>query len=48
MLEKINLSPGNFPPDFALSNSDGKLMSLKDFKGKYLLLGFVRSDNPSF
>lgn len=48
MLDKINASlPGNFPPDFALSNSDGKLMSLKDFKGKYLLLGFARSDNPS-
>jgi peroxiredoxin len=47
MLGRINSSlPGNSPPDFSLLNNDGKRMSLIDFKGKFLLLGFVRSDSP--
>ncbi len=47
LLDRINsVLPGNYPPDFSLLNSDGKLMGLKDFRGKYLLLGFARSDNP--
>ncbi len=46
LLYKINSSlPGNFPPDISLLNINGKLMSFKDFMGKYLLLGFARSDN---
>jgi hypothetical protein len=46
MLDKINSSfPGNIPSDISLQNNNGKLMSLKDFRGKYLLLGFARSDN---
>jgi peroxiredoxin len=46
MLEKINSTlPGNIPPDISLLNSDGKLQSLKDFRGKYLLLNFARADN---
>ena len=48
VLDKINSTlPGNIPPDFSLFNSDNSLMGLKDFRGKYLLLGFVRSDNPT-
>jgi hypothetical protein len=48
VLDKINSSlAGNYPPDFSLLNSDGKLKTLKDFRGKYLLLGFARSDYPS-
>jgi hypothetical protein len=48
VLFPINSSlSGNFPPDFSLLNSDGKLMSLKNFRGKYLLLGFARSDNQA-
>jgi hypothetical protein len=48
VLSKINSTlPGNFPPDFELLNIDGKLMSQKDFRGKYLLIGFARSDNPT-
>jgi hypothetical protein len=47
ILDKINSSlAGNILPDFSLANSEGKMMSLKDFKGKYILLGFTRSDNP--
>jgi hypothetical protein len=46
LLDKINSSlPGNIPPEISLLSNNGKLMSLKDFRGKYLLLGFVRSDN---
>jgi peroxiredoxin len=48
VLDKMDYSiPGNSLPDFLLLNSDGKLMSLKDFRGKYLLLCFVRADNQS-
>ena len=47
ILDKINFSlAGNFLPDFSLSDNAGKLISLKDFKGKYVLLSFARSDNP--
>jgi hypothetical protein len=46
ILDKINSSlPGNSPPDFSLPDSDSKLMSLKDFRGKYLLLSFARADD---
>jgi len=48
VLDKMDFSlPGNSLPDFLLLNSDGKLMSLKDFRGKYLLLCFGRADNQS-
>ena len=48
VLGKIDSSlPGNFPPDFALLSSNGKMMSLEDFRGKYLLLCFGRSDNQA-
>ena len=48
VLEKIDTSlPGNYLPDFSLFNNDSKLMSLKDFMGKYLLLCFIRSDNQT-
>jgi len=40
-----NSLPGNTLPDFLLENAEGKLMSLKDFRGKYLILGFSRSDD---
>jgi Thioredoxin-like len=40
-----NSLPGNTPPDFLLVNTDDKLMCLKDFRGKYLVLGFGRSDD---
>jgi thiol-disulfide isomerase/thioredoxin len=46
MLYKINSSlAGNFLPDFSLADNAGKFLSLKDFRGKYVLLGFARSDN---
>ena len=46
ILGKIDSSlPGNSPPDFKLLSSNGKIMSLADFRGKYLFLCFGRSDN---
>jgi hypothetical protein len=39
--------PGNFPPDFLLRNSEGKQVSIKDFRGKYIIMNFARSDNYS-
>jgi hypothetical protein len=46
VLDRMNYSlPGNFPPDFSLANSKGELKSLKDYRGKYLLLGFAMADN---
>jgi uncharacterized protein YeeX (DUF496 family) len=48
LIDKINsFLPGNFPPGFSLLNISGRPMSLKDFRGKYLLLGFARSDNST-
>jgi peroxiredoxin len=38
--------PGNLPHDFLLASYNGRKMSLKDFNGKLLLLGFARADNP--
>jgi peroxiredoxin len=47
LLGKINSTlHGNLFAGFSLLNSDGKLISLPDFRGKYLLLGFARSDSP--
>jgi hypothetical protein len=47
ILDKINSAlAGNFLPDFFLSDNAGKFISIKDFRGKYVLLGFARSDNP--
>lgn len=44
--DKINSAlPGNYPPALTLEDSNGKMISLKDFRGKYLLLGFARADN---
>ncbi|MGC8586834.1 MAG: peroxiredoxin [Candidatus Micrarchaeia archaeon] len=36
---------GDKAPDFRLRGSDGKLHTLKDFKGKYLILYFYPKDN---
>jgi len=47
LLERLQVTlPGNVPPDFSLLNSEGRKISLKDFKGKYLIMTFTRSDNP--
>jgi hypothetical protein len=46
LLLRINSTlPGHAPPDFSLLSNSGKMLSMKDFRGKYLLLGFVRSDD---
>lgn len=34
------LPPGNDASPFSLENSEGKLVSLDDFKGKYVVLEF--------
>lgn len=36
----VKLLPGHEPPDFKLFDKDSNLVSLEDFKGKYLYLGF--------
>jgi peroxiredoxin len=46
VLEKISrFIPGNILPAFTLTNQDGDSVSLNDFKGKYILLSFARSDS---
>jgi len=48
LLEKIvSTLPGTIPPDFSLLNDNGRKVSLKDFKGRYLIMSFTRSDNPA-
>lgn len=41
------LKPGDKAPDFKLPSDDGKVYSLKDFKGKKLVLYFYPKDNTS-
>jgi peroxiredoxin Q/BCP len=41
------LTEGSAAPDFALSNQDGKTVSLKDYRGKTVILWFYpRADTP--
>jgi hypothetical protein len=48
ILERLNSSlPGNLLSDFFLPDNQGRVMSIKDFHGKYVLLGFARSDNSA-
>lgn len=47
ILERLNSSlPGNLLTDFSLPDTEGRMTSIRDFHGKYVLLGFARSDNP--
>jgi peroxiredoxin len=47
LLERMNsLRAGTLPPDFSLLDEYGKPVTPADFKGKYLLITFARSDNP--
>lgn len=39
--------PGNAPPDFSLLNDDGKTVTLKDVRGRYVILCFAKSDDRS-
>ena len=41
------LQPGDKAPDFSISDQDGKVHSLKDYKGKKLVLFFYPKDNTS-
>ena len=41
------LKPGNKAPDFKLKGDDNKTYTLKDFKGKNLILYFYPKDNTS-
>lgn len=41
------LEVGKKAPDFVLPNQDGKKVSLKDFKGKKIVLYFYPKDNTS-
>jgi peroxiredoxin Q/BCP len=39
------MKEGEKAPDFSLQNQDGKTVSLKDYKGKWLVLYFYPKDN---
>ena len=41
------LKPGSKAPDFSLPTGDGKTLSLKDLKGKKVVLYFYPKDNTS-
>ncbi len=41
------IEEGKKAPDFKLQNQDGKTISLKDFKGKNVILYFYPKDNTS-
>jgi thioredoxin-dependent peroxiredoxin len=43
--EMMKLSQGDMAPDFSLTDQNGSLVSLKDFKGKRLLLYFYPKAN---
>lgn len=48
LLEKLQSAlPGSIPADFSLLNREGRQVSLKDFRGRYLIMSFTRSDNPT-
>lgn len=48
LVEKFTrLSPGTQAPAFTLPAYGGQMVSLKDFRGKYLYLGFFLSENPT-
>lgn len=41
------LKTGDTAPEFGLPNSEGKLICLKDFRGKWVVLYFYPKDNTS-
>jgi len=45
-LKLKQLIPGSQAPDFKLPGFDGKEYSLNDFRGKFVLLAFYKTDNP--
>ncbi|RRO24342.1 TlpA family protein disulfide reductase [Flavobacteriaceae bacterium 14752] len=44
--KKQSLAPGQPAPDFKLEDIDGKMVSLSDFKGKYVYLDFWHTGCP--
>jgi len=47
MAENKQLKIGNKAPDFKLPDSSGEIVSLKDYKDKWLVLYFYPKDNTS-
>ncbi len=45
MTQVLDLKVGNKAPEFTLPDKDNKEVSLKDFKGKYVILYFYPKDN---
>lgn len=40
------LAPGTKAPDFKVKDQDGNIVSLKDFKGKKVVIFFIRKTIP--
>ncbi|MHA2609956.1 MAG: thioredoxin-dependent thiol peroxidase [bacterium JZ-2024 1] len=47
MEEKEELQPGHEAPDFSLRDAQGRRISLKDFRGRWVVLYFYPKDNTS-
>ena len=43
----MTIEEGKAAPDFTLPDADGKAVSLKDFRGKNIILYFYPKDNTS-
>ena len=43
----MNVQEGKAAPAFSLPDADGKRVSLKDFKGRHVVLYFYPKDNAS-
>src|ERR1700722_11782063 len=47
MSSPITLKPGDKAPDFSVPDQDGKIVSLKDYKGKKVILYFYPKDDTT-
>ncbi|MFN4181958.1 MAG: peroxiredoxin, partial [bacterium] len=47
MEKEEGLKPGDKAPDFSLKDAEGRKISLKDFRGKWVVLYFYPKDNTS-
>ena len=45
--DDMSVQEGKAEPAFSLPDADGKIVALKDFKGKHVVLFFYPKDNTS-